>query len=133
VRRNTLTESNCRTDLHALARRSRQLRIRKRRNLFNSAEGLTSMNFPRSTLPKGNHPAFQPPTNPQIKIWRYMDFTQFVSMLDEKRLLFTRADLLEDKFEGTMSRPLHDFLLDQGDPQRSFCACAVPRLIARME
>jgi hypothetical protein len=76
------------------------------------------MSVSRSTLPKDSHPAFQPPTNTQIKIWRYMDFTQFVSMLDEKGLLFTRADLLEDKFEGTMSRPLHDFLLDQGDPQQ---------------
>jgi hypothetical protein len=76
------------------------------------------VNVTHPPLPKGSRPAFQPPTNPQIKIWRYMDFTQFVSMLDEKGLLFTRADLLEDKFEGTMSRPLYDFLLDQGDPQQ---------------
>ena len=45
-----------------------------------------------------------------------MDFTQFVSMLDEKGLLFTRADLLEDKFEGTMSRPLYDFLSADTNP-----------------
>ena len=59
---------------------------------------------------KGSHPAFSPPTELNIKIWRYMDLTQFVSMLEERGLLFTRADLLDDKFEGTMSRPLWDFL-----------------------
>jgi hypothetical protein len=48
-------------------------------------------------LLKGRHPAFEPPADPQTKIWRYMDFTQFVSMLEEKGLLFTRADLLVDK------------------------------------
>ena len=59
---------------------------------------------------KGRHPVFEPPADPQAKIWRYMDFTQFINMLEEKGLLFTRADLLVDKFEGTMSRPLYDFL-----------------------
>jgi len=58
-----------------------------------------------SLLLKGRHPAFAPPTDPQTKTWRYMNFTQFVSMLEEKGLLFTRADLLIDKFEGTMSQP----------------------------
>jgi hypothetical protein len=64
------------------------------------------------------HPAFQPPSDPQIKIWRYMDFIQFVSMLEEKGLLFTRADLLVDKFEGTMSQPLYDYLERHSDPQQ---------------
>ncbi len=47
-----------------------------------------------------------------------MDFTQFVSMLEEKGLLFTRADLLVDKFEGTMSQPLYDYLERHSDPQQ---------------
>jgi hypothetical protein len=72
----------------------------------------------RSPRPKGYHPAFEQPSNPAIKIWRYMDFTQFVSMLDEKALLFTRADLLDDKFEGTMSQPLYDFFRRSGDPEQ---------------
>jgi len=72
-----------------------------------------------SQASKGRHPAFEPPGNPNIKIWRYMDFTQFVSMLEAGGLLFRRADLLEDKFEGTMSRPLWDFLARHslGDPR----------------
>lgn len=47
-----------------------------------------------------------------------MDFTQLVSMLEEGGLLFTRGDLLEDKFEGTMSRPTYKFLKQHAqDPQ----------------
>jgi hypothetical protein len=61
-------------------------------------------------LRKGSHPAFTPPMELHVKVWRYMDLTQLVSMLEEGGLLFTRADLLDDKFEGTMSRPLWDFL-----------------------
>ena len=68
---------------------------------------------------KGRHPAFTPPDNVDVKLWRYMDLTQFVSMLEEKGVLFTRADLFDDKFEGTMSKPLHDFLEERSlDPQQ---------------
>jgi hypothetical protein len=63
-----------------------------------------------SLYTKGRHPAFEPPSNLDVKIWRYMDFTQFVSMLEEGGLLFRRGDLLQDRFEGTMSRPLWRFL-----------------------
>ena len=28
-----------------------------------------------------DHPVFQEPANPGVKIWRYMDFTKFVSLL----------------------------------------------------
>lgn len=38
------------------------------------------------------------------KVWRYMDFTKFVSLLDKRELWFTRADELNDPFEGTLSR-----------------------------
>lgn len=51
-----------------------------------------------------NHPVFDEPNNPNIKIWRYMDFTKFVSLLDLKALHFARADLFEDPFEGSISR-----------------------------
>lgn len=35
-------------------------------------------------------------------IWRYMDFTKFVSLLDKKKLFLCRADKLEDSFEGSL-------------------------------
>ena len=40
---------------------------------------------------------------PQTKIWRYMDFTKFVFMLEERALFFSRADHLLDPFEGRAS------------------------------
>lgn len=39
-----------------------------------------------------------------MKIWRYMDFAKFVSMLENGGLFFSRADLLGDPFEGSNSR-----------------------------
>ncbi|MFC1874655.1 hypothetical protein ACFLY3_00650 [Chloroflexota bacterium] len=47
------------------------------------------------------HPSFIPPSDLNIKIWRYMDFTKFVALLDSKSLWFTRADRFEDPFEGS--------------------------------
>lgn len=38
-------------------------------------------------------------------IWRYMDFTKFVSLLDKKALYFTRSDKFDDKFEGAIPDP----------------------------
>ena len=46
---------------------------------------------------KGSHPAFSPPTELNIKIWRYMDLTQFVSMLEERGLLRQVADPLHSR------------------------------------
>jgi hypothetical protein len=58
------------------------------------------------------HPVFEPPTNPDIPIWRYMDLAKFMSMLEEQALHFGRADRMWDKFEGCLSDPLVDFHRD---------------------
>jgi len=50
------------------------------------------------------HPAFEKPENANAKIWRYLDFTKFVSLLDKSALFFTRADKLSDPFEGSYSK-----------------------------
>lgn len=50
------------------------------------------------------HPLFLPTTSITASIWRYMDFTKFVSMLDNKGLYFTRIDKMEDVFEGSFSK-----------------------------
>jgi hypothetical protein len=47
------------------------------------------------------HSAFIQPNNEDILVWRYMDFTKFVSLLDSRRLYFTRADKFDDPFEGS--------------------------------
>ena len=46
------------------------------------------------------HDRFKPPS-PGAVLWRYMDFTKFVSLLDRKALFFIRADKLGDQLEGT--------------------------------
>ena len=47
------------------------------------------------------HPVFRQPDEPTIKVWRYMDFTKLVSLIDSRRLYFARVDLLGDPFEGS--------------------------------
>ena len=39
------------------------------------------------------HPSFNPPSD-NATLWRYMDFTKFVSLLDKSALFFVRADKL---------------------------------------
>ncbi len=51
-----------------------------------------------------DHPVFIQPSNQESRIWRYMDFTKFVSLLETSSLHFARADTLGDPFEGTFSR-----------------------------
>jgi hypothetical protein len=50
------------------------------------------------------HPVFEKPENGNAKIWRYIDFTKFVCLLDKSALFFSRADRLGDQFEGSYSR-----------------------------
>ena len=52
-----------------------------------------------------DHHVFKVPDNPEIRIWRYMDFTKFVSMMDLNSLYFSRSDLLGDTFEGSFPKP----------------------------
>lgn len=51
-----------------------------------------------------DHPCFIQPRNPEDRLWRYMDFTKFVSLLASKSLFFCRSDLFKDPFEGSYSR-----------------------------
>ena len=47
------------------------------------------------------HSAFKQPKNEDSKVWRYMDFSKLVSLIDSESLYFTRADKFEDPFEGS--------------------------------
>lgn len=49
------------------------------------------------------------PLKKNDKIWRYLDFTKFISLLNKEALYFRRSDKLEDPFEGSL--PLPNFLL----------------------
>ena len=48
-----------------------------------------------------DHPIFEKPIDPNATIWRYLDFTKFVDLLDTRSLFFTRSDLFHDRFEGS--------------------------------
>jgi len=50
------------------------------------------------------HPVFEKPEDENAKIWRYMDFAKFMSLLDKSALFFPRADKLGDPFEGSYSK-----------------------------
>ena len=52
------------------------------------------------------HPSLSAPL-PETTLWRYMDFTKFLSLLDRKELHFARSDRLGDPFEGSISRMTH--------------------------
>lgn len=51
------------------------------------------------------HPVFEKPSDENIAIWRYLDFTKFVLLLDRSALFFARSDTLGDPFEGSYPRP----------------------------
>ena len=55
------------------------------------------------------HPVFNSPPNDAV-MWRYMDFTKFVSLLEKQALFFARADQLGDLFEGSLSKVNKDLL-----------------------
>jgi len=48
---------------------------------------------PRCSLPEPREPS---------KIWRYMDFTQLVSLLENGYIYFPQADQFDDPFEGSL-------------------------------
>lgn len=50
------------------------------------------------------HPVFAQPDDETVKVWKYMDFTKFVSLIDSRRLYFTRVDKFDDPFEGSWPR-----------------------------
>jgi hypothetical protein len=47
---------------------------------------------------------FMPPANLDVPVWRYMDFTKFVSLLENKGLFFPMVSKLHDPFEGSFAR-----------------------------
>jgi hypothetical protein len=50
------------------------------------------------------HEIFEKPEDQKARIWRYMDFTKFLSLLTRGELFFPRADKLGDPFEGSFSK-----------------------------
>ena len=47
---------------------------------------------------------FQPPPT-EATLWRYMDFTKLISLLEKESLFFSKATFLNDPFEGSVPIP----------------------------
>ena len=50
------------------------------------------------------HTDFIKPDDSDAKIWKFMDFTKLVNLLETKSLYFTRADQFDDPFEGSFTK-----------------------------
>lgn len=50
------------------------------------------------------NPSCKLPEDIDTPVWRYMDMYKFQSLLEDKKLYLCRADLLQERFEGTYSR-----------------------------
>lgn len=55
------------------------------------------------TMLDNKHESFFPPSE-NCTLWRYMDLTKFLSLLENRRLFFPRADQFDDPYEGAWSR-----------------------------
>lgn len=60
-----------------------------------------------------DHPVFEGSSNPNAKIWRYMDFTKFIALLETKSLFFTRSDKFEDPYEGRLNQITIDYFKEE--------------------
>lgn len=47
---------------------------------------------------------FIKPENENVKIWRFLDFTKYVSLLDNQSLFFSSLTKLEDPYEGVLPK-----------------------------
>ena len=54
--------------------------------------------------PTATSEVVRPPADPQIRIWRYMDFTKFVATVEYSGLFFPRCRQFDDPFEGSFPR-----------------------------
>jgi hypothetical protein len=55
------------------------------------------------------------PSNPNIKVWRYMDLSKFISLIVNKSLYFARSDNLGDPFEGStthMNSHIYELIIE---------------------
>jgi hypothetical protein len=57
-----------------------------------------------------SHPRFVAPSNPEIRLWRYMDLSKFIALLQDRALYFARADKLGDPFEGSSPKKNQEIL-----------------------
>lgn len=55
------------------------------------------------------HESFPQPSDPSIRVWRYMNLAKFVWTLQKNALFFARLDHLGDAYEGYYTKPHETF------------------------
>ena len=55
-------------------------------------------------------PNVKTPNDATFHIWRYIDLTKLLSLLENKALYLCRADKLNDPFEGSITKPALELL-----------------------
>lgn len=68
------------------------------------------------SLAIGEDPFFIQPSSKFARLWRYMDFTKFLALLEDSALFFSNATRFEDPYEGALSksnRQHRDFVLSR--------------------
>jgi len=48
------------------------------------------------------HPVFKLNCSEHSRLWRYLDFTKFVALLEDSALWFSRTDCLSDPFDSEL-------------------------------
>lgn len=68
------------------------------------------------------HPAFAQPSNPTVRVWRYMNFAKYVSFLQKRSLYFPQLKILAkaDPYEGTTTKKEFD-KIENGDSIAIHC------------
>lgn len=66
-----------------------------------------------------SHPLLVPLPDDTV-MWRYMNFTKLLSLMEKKTLYFCRADLLGDPFEGSIPNTLLDYAPPGYDGPRDY-------------
>jgi hypothetical protein len=64
-----------------------------------------------------DHPAFTQPSDPNVCVWRYMNFAKYVSLLQKKSLYFPQLKILAeiDPYEGSTTKDIFR-KIKAGDP-----------------
>lgn len=52
----------------------------------------------------GEDPFFEAPRNQNATLWRYMDLTRFMALLEDSAVFFSAAEEFEDPYEGALSQ-----------------------------
>ncbi|NPE61196.1 DUF2971 domain-containing protein [Dickeya dadantii] len=59
-----------------------------------------------------DHPCFPQPISDDVSLWKYMDFTKFMSLITYQKIFACRSDLFDDPYEGTYPRRIVKSLQD---------------------